>query len=202
MTWESYTAFLLFVIVMTGTPGVGNLTMMAIGQTSGFRSTLPFLAGTTVGAIVLDTLVGFGVGGVLLATPELAWAMKIGGMGYILYLGWKILSMRPNATRTKGPLSFWEGLFVHPTNPKSWAMAVVGFSQIATPDMSLPLHVAIYVLTFTVFQISFHSLWGWGGVVLYHSLKSDRLRLMVNSVLVALMVGATMYALFLDTPHA
>jgi len=202
MTWESYTAFLLFVIVMTGTPGVGNLTMMAIGQTSGFRSSLPFLAGTTVGAIFLDTLVGFGVGGVLLATPELAWAMKIGGMGYILYLGWKILSMRPDASRTKGPLSFWEGLFVHPTNPKSWAMAVVGFSQIATPDMSLPLQVAIYVLTFTVFQISFHSLWGWGGVVLYHSLKSDRLRLMVNSVLVALMVGATMYALFLDTPHA
>ncbi|MBC17543.1 MAG: lysine transporter LysE [Desulfovibrio sp.] len=202
MTWENYTAFLLFVIVMTGTPGVGNLTMMAIGQTSGFRSSLPFLAGTTVGAIFLDTLVGFGVGGVLLATPELAWAMKIGGMGYILYLGWKILSMRPDAARTKGPLSFWEGVFVHPTNPKSWAMAVVGFSQIATPEMSLPLQVAVYVLTFTVFQISFHSLWGWGGVVLYHSLKSNRLRLMVNSVLVALMVGATMYALFLDTPHA
>ena len=63
MTIETYTAFVLFVIVMTGTPGMGNLSMMAIGQTTGFRSSLPFLVGTTVGAVSLNTLVGLGLGG-------------------------------------------------------------------------------------------------------------------------------------------
>lgn len=42
MTLEIYLPFLLFVIVMTGTPGMGNLTMMAIGQATGLRSALPF----------------------------------------------------------------------------------------------------------------------------------------------------------------
>jgi len=198
MTWETYTAFVLFVIVMTGTPGVGNLSMMAIGQNTGFRSSLPFLAGTTVGAIFLDTMVGFGLGGIFMASPQAAWFMKIGGMAYILYLGWKIVSMQLGEANANRRFSFWEGLFVHPTNPKSWAMAMVGFSQIATPTMQLYQQVIIYVLTFTFFQVSFHSLWGLAGAMIMRSLKSPKVLMGINSLLVALMVGATAYALFLS----
>lgn len=196
MSLETYMAFVLFVIVMTGTPGVGNLTMMAIGQNTGFRSTLPFLAGTTVGAMTLDTTVALGLGGVFLASPTVAWVMKIGGMAYILYLGWKILSMQLVEAKANRRFTFVEGVFVHPTNPKSWAMAVVGFSQIANPDVPLLQQVVIFVLTFTVFQVSFHSLWGWGGAMMMRTLKSKSVLLGVNFVLVGLMVGATAYAMF------
>lgn len=196
MSLDTYFAFVLFVIVMTGTPGMGNLTMMAIGQTTGFRSALPFLAGTSVGAALLDTMVGFGLGGLFLASPRIALAMKIGGMAYILYLGWKIMTMQLAPGGTDKRFSFWEGLVLHPTNPKSWAMAVVGFSQLANPDLPLLPQVAVFVGTFSFFQISFHSLWGAAGVVLMRTLKSRTILVGVNVVMVGVMVGATMYAMF------
>ncbi len=197
MNMETYTAFVLFVIVMTGTPNVGNLTMMGIGQNTGFRSALPFLAGTTVGAVALDTLVALGLGGLFMASPNLAWAMKIGGMGYILYLGWKLLSMRLSAAGANRQFSFVEGVFVHPTNPKSWAMAVVGFSQLADPAVPLVQQVLVFVLTFMFFQVSFHSLWGLAGEAIMRTLKSETALTCVNTVLVVIMVGATMYAMFI-----
>lgn len=196
MSLEVYIPFVLFVIVMTGTPGVGNLTMMAIGQNAGFRAALPFLLGTTIGNCVLNTSVGFGLGAVFLASPQVAWVMKIGGMGYICYLGWKILSMQLGEARTDKRFTVLEGCLVHPTNPKSWAMSVVGFSQIATPDLPLWHQVAVFVPTFLFFQVFFHSLWGGAGVVLMRTLRSRRVLLAVNTVLVATMVGATGYALF------
>ncbi|MGL1863522.1 MAG: LysE family translocator [Pseudodesulfovibrio sp.] len=160
MTIETYMAFVLFVIVMTGTPGVGNLSMMAIGQTTGFRSALSFLAGTTVGAATLNTLVSFGLGGLLLASPRVAWGLKVCGMAYIFYLGWKIITMQIGSAKADKRFTFIEGVFVHPTNPKSWAMSVVGFSQIANPDVPLVQQTVMFVLTFMFFQVSFHSLWG------------------------------------------
>jgi len=196
MTLEIYIPFLLFVIVMTGTPGLGNLSMMAIGQTTGFRSSLPFLLGTTMGAICLNTLVGLGLGGLFMASPTLAWGMKMCGMAYIIYLAWKLLSMQLSEATCDKSFTFWEGLFLHPLNPKSWAMSVVGFSQLAAPAVPLVQQMAIFVLTFMVFQVSFHSLWGWAGSVIMRSLKSKSVLVGVNVVLVTVMVGATMYALF------
>lgn len=196
MTLETYAAFVLFVIVMTGTPGIGNLTMMAIGQATGFRSALPFLAGTTVGMLCLNTLVGFGLGGLFMASPRAAWAMKIVGLGYILYLAWKLLRMQLAEEREARRFTFVEGVFIHPLNPKSWAMSVVGFSQLADPSVGLAVQLAVFIPTFFVFQVSFHSLWGWGGSVLMRTLRSGSVLVCVNIALVAVMVGATVFALF------
>jgi len=197
MTWESYTAFVLFVIVMTGTPGVGNLSMMAIGQNTGYRSSLPFLAGTLMGCVFLDTMVGLGLGGLLLASPTLSLVLKAAGMAYILYLAWKIVSMQIGKANANKRFTFVEGLFLHPTNPKSWAMAVVGFNLIATPDEPLLKLVAIYVATFLFFAFTFHSLWGLAGVMIMKVLTSRPVLLGVNITLAAIMVGATAYAMFI-----
>lgn len=199
MSLEVYLAFVLFVIVMTGTPGVGNMTMMAIGQSSGYRSSLPFLAGMVVGMMGLNLLVGLGLGGVFMASPRVAWGMRIIGMGYIIYLSWLILTMKLGSGRSGERFSFAKGLLVHPTNPKSWAMSVVGLSQLATQDMSLAGQVGIFIPTFMFFQVVFHSLWGVGGQMLLRFLKSEWGLKAVNGVLVSVMIGTTMYALFLES---
>jgi threonine/homoserine/homoserine lactone efflux protein len=196
MTIETYTAFVLFAIVMTGTPGIGNLTMMGIGQTTGFRSALPFLCGATVGMISLNVLVSLGLGGLFMASPSAAWVLKIVGMGYIFYLAWKLLHMQLSEARTGRRFTFLEGVFVHPLNPKSWAMSVVGFSQIADPSVPLSRQMVVFFVTFMVFQVSFHSLWGWAGSVILRTLKSKSILTCVNISLVSVMVGATLYALF------
>lgn len=198
MNLETYLAFALFAIVMTGTPGVGNLTMMGIGQTTGFRSALSFLAGTVAGMLALNVFVGLGLGGLFLASPKIAWGMKIGGMGYICYLGWKLLTMQLAVGSVDKRFTFWEGVVLHPLNPKSWAMSVVGFSQLADPSVPLWMQMAVFVPTFMVFQVTFHSTWGLAGVAIMRTLRSRRMLIGVNCVLVAVMVGATAYALFLS----
>ncbi|WP_419786057.1 LysE family translocator [Pseudodesulfovibrio sp.] len=194
---DGYLAFVLFVIVMTGTPGAGNLSMMALGQRFGFRAALPFLAGTTVGALSLNLLVGLGLGGLLLASPQAAWLLRMVGMAYILYLAWKIITMRVGPAGNGDRLTFVQGLFLHPTNPKSWAMSVVGFSQLADTGWPFSIRLVVFVLTFLIFQVSAHSLWGLAGASLMRAFSSPRTSLAVTGCLAAAMVGATAYALFL-----
>jgi len=194
---DGYVAFVLFVIVMTGTPGAGNLSMMAIGQSRGFKAALPFLAGTTVGMVALNSLVGFGLGGLLLASPQAAWGLRAAGMAYILYLAWKIVTMRVGPAGNADRLTFVHGVFLHPTNPKSWAMSVVGFSQLAGTGWPFSVRLAVFALTFLLFQVSAHSLWGLAGASLMRAFSSPRASRVVTGFLAVSMVGATAYALFL-----
>lgn len=190
--------FMLFVVAMTGTPGPGNLTMMAIGQASGFRSALPFLSGTTVGFLVLNTAVGFGVGELMAASALVTSGMKILGTAYICYLGIKVLRMTVTEPDFKRQFSFVEGLLVHPTSPKSWAMSVVGFTQFAIPGTAAIWQVGMFVSIFFVGQVAFHSMWCWIGATIIKLLRSPRIQVGVNVSVVAVMIGATVFAMFFE----
>ncbi len=140
--------FIFFVIAMTGTPGPGNLTMMAIGQTTGFSSSIRFLMGTAVGCVLLDSLVACGLGELIVASPVVAATLRIVGVLYILYLAGKILTMQLATKKVEKRFSFFEGFLIHPLSPKSWAMAIVAFSQFMKPEQPLGPQIVIFVLTF------------------------------------------------------
>ncbi len=188
--------FIVFVIAMTGTPGPGNLTMLAIGQTTGFRSSIPFLMGTAVGCIVLDSLVACGLGEVIMASPALGITLRVAGSLYILYLAVRILSLQLTEKTVKKRFSFYEGLLIHPLSPKSWAMAVVAFSQFMKPEQPLGPQVLVFVLCFLVGLLVFHSSWCAAGALVPRVIHSRRILSGVNLTMVALMLGATGYAMF------
>lgn len=189
--------FILFVITMTGTPGPGNLAHMAIGQSTGFRSALPFLAGTTLGAVSLDTAVGFGLGKVMMSSPLVALGLKMVGAVYILYLAWKVVNLSVSGSGQDRRFSFGSGLLVHPLSPKSWVMAIAGFSQFSNPAEPLVAQVAVFVFTFMFFQVFFHSLWCVAGVWLMRLFSAGAVRSCINVCVAVLMVGVTMHALLM-----
>jgi threonine/homoserine/homoserine lactone efflux protein len=193
---DNFWAFLFFVIAMTGTPGAGNLSMLALGQTVGYRRALPFLAGIVTGGVCIDLLVAFGLGELYVTSPDVALVFKIASTAYILHLAWKILRMHVAPPEKARPFSYAEGLILHPLNPKTWAMAVSSFSQFADPLAPQAPQIAVFVLTFFGGMITFHSLWCLVGASLLHMLETPRARLAVNGGMVVMMVGATMYALF------
>ena len=188
--------FILFVIAMTGTPGPGNLTMMAIGHTTGFASSIRFLIGTAVGCLILDSLVACGLGEMITASPVIANVLRTGGCLYILYLSVKILRMQLNTKNAEKRFTFFEGLLIHPLSPKSWAMAIVAFSQFMKPEQPLGPQIAIFVLTFLAGLLIFHSSWCAAGALIPRLISSQRVLFSINCVMVTLMVGATGYALF------
>ncbi|MCK5069805.1 MAG: LysE family translocator [Desulfocapsa sp.] len=188
--------FILFVIAMTGTPGPGNLTMMAIGQTTGFASSIPFLIGTAVGCIILDTLVACGLGEIIVSSPVMATSLRIAGLVYILYLAGKVLTLQLTTKNVEKRFSFFEGFLIHPLSPKSWAMAIVAFSQFMNPEQPLGPQIAIFVICFLVGLLVFHSSWCAAGALIPRLIHSKRLLFGINCVMVTLMVGATGYAMF------
>ena len=188
--------FILFVIAMTGTPGPGNLTMMAIGQTTGFASSVRFLMGTAVGCVFLDSLVACGLGGMITASPLIANILRVAGSLYILYLAAKILRMQLTTKNVNKHFSFFEGLLIHPLSPKSWAMAVVAFSQFMKPEQPLTPQIVIFVFCFLVGLLVFHSSWCAAGAQIPRLISSGRMLFSINCIMVTLMIGATGYAMF------
>ena len=163
--------FVLFVIAMTGTPGPGNLTMMAIGQSTGFRSSIPFLIGTAVGCIFLDTAIACGLGQVIISAPKIASILRIAGLLYILYLAAKVLVLQISRKVVNKRFSFWEGLLIHPLSPKSWTMAIVAFSQFMNPEQTLIPQIAIFIFAFFLGLLVFHSSWCAAGVMVQRELE-------------------------------
>ena len=193
---ENYWAFLIFVIVMTGTPGPGNIASMAIGQAVGFKRSIPFLSGVVIGGATMDILTAIGLAELFMSYPQVSGVLKIGGMIYILYLAWKVLNMQANSSGEPKAFKFTEGLALHPLNPKHYAMAVSAFSQFADPSAGKFTEVMIFVATFTIVGGAFHCLWCFAGESFMKLLRSPVVRHTVNISMVVLMVGATAYALY------
>lgn len=193
---ENFAPFFLFVLVMVSTPGPGNLTFMAVGQTAGFRRALPLLAATVVSAGLIDMAVGFGLGNVFTAAPKLEAVFKAFGFLYIVYLGVKILRMRLGANPEKVDITFIEGFLIHPTSPKTWAMSVVGFSQFSSPTEPLVPQVAIFVLTFMAVQIVCHSVWCVVGAFFARILRVPAAMNAFNIVSVGLMLSSAAFAMY------
>ncbi len=193
---ENYWPFLLFVIVMTGTPGPGNLAMLALGQSVGFKKSIPFLIGMVTGGICVGVLICMGLGELYMTSPRTASAFKIISIMYILYLAWKVMMMNVKPPEEVRPFTIYDGLMLHPLNPKHWAMNVSAFSQFADPTAPRVFEISAFVLTLACGALLFHSLWGFAGSSLLRLLRTRILRLCINSSMVVLMVGATLYALY------
>lgn len=189
-----YLPFALFLLAMTGTPGPGNMTMLAIGQTTGFRSAVPFLAGSAMGFAAMNTLVACGLGEAFRIWPQIAMVLRVLGMTYILYLALKIIRMQAAPPEGAKLFTMFEGVLIHPLSPKSWAMSVAAYSQFMVGTHPGPGSIVFFVLAFMVFQVSFHSLWCALGAGIYRLLRNNHARLAVNTCLVVLMLGATFYA--------
>src|SRR5215813_3306031 len=95
MTTEHALAFCLFAIVAAMTPGPSNLILTSTGANVGVRRGLPCLWGGAMGM----GLVAFGLGSLVLKRPLILQGLKWCGMGFLLWLSWKIASV-VNGTAT------------------------------------------------------------------------------------------------------
>ena len=193
---DHYWPFLLFVIVMTGTPGPGNLAMLALGQTVGFKKSIPFLIGMVTGGAAVELLVAFGLGELYINSPRTASVFKVISIIYILYLALKVMRMNVQPPDEVKPFTLYDGLMLHPLNPKAWAMSISAFSQFADPAAPHFFEISVFVLTFAYMGLISHSFWGLTGSSLLRIMRSPKLRLCINTSMVVLMVGATVYALY------
>src|SRR5262249_14600149 len=134
MTASQVIPFLLFAVVAAITPGPSNLILTSTGANVGLFRGLPCLGGVVIGMGLMMFLVAFGLGIVVLASPGLILVLKWGGIGFLLWLAWKIATAgRSDATPEKQPLGFWGAAAFQWINPKSWLVSVSAVSIFLIP---------------------------------------------------------------------
>ena len=153
-----------FAVSQVGTPGPANMAMLATGARFGFRQALPFMFGVLVGKQLIIWPIGFGLMTYAADYPFIFTALKYISAAYIIWLAWRVANMRisPNSEGAKAP-GFVAGLWVHPLNPKAWAMIVTGFTAYVTPDTPALEATFNIALTLFVVQSVCHPIWTFFG---------------------------------------
>jgi threonine/homoserine/homoserine lactone efflux protein len=176
-----------FAVAMIATPGPANMLLFASGLNVGFRGTIPFLAGVLCGFQVVSLAAAAGLGGVLLAMPQVAAGLRAASVVYILYLAMKISRSRPRSACGALSLGFRRGMVVHPLNPKAYAMTIGAYATFAGSGDDYAIRAATIFVVLNLVGIAFNALWVKAGDLAERTMADERILRSVNCVLAAIM---------------
>ena len=187
-----YLGLWAFVILMVSTPGPANMLAMSAGAAYGFRANIRFMAGLVVGKVVVNLMIAFGFGALLVTVPLAATIFSFASAGYLCYLALRGWNVGTKDTGPVAPMGFFQGLIVHPLNPKAWVMASLAYSQFIVGFDSFFERYALAMISFFVVQLVFHSLWCWLGALFKSQLNANPL---LNRSLIIVTIAVVIWAL-------
>lgn len=188
MQWIDF-PLMTFVLITTFTPGPNNISSAAMGVLHGYRKTLNYLAGISLGFFAMMFLSAWASGWVLEAFPALESILRYVGAAYILYLAYATLKASYGFEGEEvQALGFKNGLLLQVLNPKLVFYGLTLFTTFLAPVTGQPgqLLVAAILLTFTAFCAI--SVWALFGTLIKRTLHQPKARLAVNIVLSLLLV--------------
>lgn len=129
MTWQEFTALLVLGTAMSFSPGPNTTLSTALAANYGLRRAMRFVCAVPLGWGVLLALCAAGLGGLIVAVPALRWGVKVVGVGYLLWLAFKLSHTGGlvQADNSNLQVTFWQGVALQFVNIKAWmfALAVV-----------------------------------------------------------------------------
>lgn len=155
---------LIFLAVMTGTPGPANMLLLGAAARYGLRRAAPFLLGVVPGMQFVIWPLGLGLLEIGERVPGAYRVLQALCAVYILWLAWRIAGSRIETGAATAPApGFGRGLLVHPLNPKAWAIVTGAFTQfVAAGTEPLAATAALAAATLLV-GIVLQGLWFWSG---------------------------------------
>lgn len=119
----------LFVFLGLFSPGPNVILLTASGARFGFKRTLPHLLGVALGVGVIAGLTAYGLGAILLAFPDVTFALKVLAAVWILWMAWGLWNARPREVDDSvRPMTFLQAVLFQWVNPKIWAIALTAVS--------------------------------------------------------------------------
>ena len=144
-------SFLVFAVVGAFTPGPNNAIALATGVHFGARRVAPHALGTMLGFSSMLALASAGALAALLAVPGTEGALRALGVGYLLWLSWRIArSTGPDGQSLSGPLAVWQSTLIQFVSPKGWMLAIsvagTWFTTLAGQYGAIALHILVFAL--------------------------------------------------------
>jgi threonine/homoserine/homoserine lactone efflux protein len=125
MTTAELTALLALATATSFTPGPNTTLSASLGAQGGVRFALPFVLSVPVGWSLLLALCVLGLGAVVREVPALRLAITVAGVGYLLWLAWRLATRATLPAAGERPLvGFWGGVALQFLNIKAWFLAL------------------------------------------------------------------------------
>ncbi len=126
MSATELTALLAFCAAMSFSPGPNTTLSTALAANRGIRHALRFCVAVPTGWTLMMLACGLGLGALVLGSPALRWAVKLGGIAYMVWLAWKLsgATQLAQVDAARMNITFWNGVGLQFVNIKAWMLAL------------------------------------------------------------------------------
>jgi threonine/homoserine/homoserine lactone efflux protein len=188
-----------FAVVMYVTPGPNNIMVASSAASYGLVPTLPHMLGIALGFAAMLVLVSAGAGAAVLAWPGVAPAMRWIGVGWIVWLAWKIATAPPpHADKRRRLLGFWGAIGFQWINPKAWMIALAVAGSFLIPGRPLDIQLLRISAVFLGCSMPCLLLWALLGSSAGRLLRAPRHVRAFNVTMAVLLIASVLPVLI---PH-
>ena len=180
---------ILYVSIVSMTPGPNNLLLAASGANYGFIRTLPHMCGVIVGFALMVVASGFGLGIILNEFPQVILPMKIMSVSFLIYLSWRIATGGAHVIDGKAqPLSFLPAVLVQTINPKgiSFLLSIMG-AQVSDTGPLLPQLIPLFILL-PAFTVLSAVTWTMFGAAIGRLMQSQQAFKIFNVIMASVLI--------------
>ena len=180
---------ILFVSIVSMTPGPNNLLLAASGANYGFIRTLPHMCGVIAGFALMVVASGFGLGIILNEFPQVILPMKIISVSFLIYLSWRIAKGGAHVIEGKAqPLSFLPAVLFQTINPKgiSFLLSIMG-AQVSDTGPLLPQLIPLFILL-PAFTVLSAVTWTMFGAAIGRLMQSQQAFKIFNVIMASVLI--------------
>jgi len=190
-----FTALLVLATAMSFTPGPNTTLSTALAANRGLPAAMRFVLSVPVGWCALLLLCALGLGAVVLAVPALRWAIKAVGIGYLLWLAYRLAQsgQLSDADAARLSVGFWQGAALQFVNIKAWllALTIVAGWVVGRDDQLQRLAVVLPVMM--AFALASNLAYAALGALLRHWLAQGRRLLWFNRAMALVLVATAVW---------
>jgi cysteine/O-acetylserine efflux protein len=159
-------AFLIYVFVVTFTPGPNNILSMVNGMRYGYAKMIGFLAGIVSGFFIVMFLGGMLNVALANLVPDSEHWMKILGALYMFYLAYHVIRSGPveeNSSSNRSINTFRFGFTMQFLNIKAILFGISVFSLYIIGSYKSPLMILLFAMFLAFNALLATSAWALGG---------------------------------------
>ena len=156
--------FLIYCFITAYTPGANNLLSMSNAARLGFRKSVSFNFGITMGFLIVMTVCTLFSSTLYSALREVKFYMQLLGAAYMLYLAWKVWKTSSDLeVESRKESSFLSGMVLQFMNPKIYIYAITAVSLYILPLYHSVVALIVFVLILTIIGASGSYVWALFG---------------------------------------
>lgn len=197
--FSTLSSFLLFCIIMSGTPGPNNAMAFVTGIQSGIRGSIPLVCGIAIGVGLQLLVVGFGLAEVFAVYPILHEILRIVGVAYLLWLAFRIARSKPRTFEDENskPIGFLQGALFQWINPKAW-ITTTGAILTYVPATNYNANIAMAAVLLALVAVPCVGSWAACGSALRPAFNNPT-RQQIFNVVAGLLLAASTIPILIST---